>query len=103
MTKQKTFGLVLDLPGAPLTDHVVNGVYGVYHPERPTPVGGGLGEVSLDEAKRLGGDPGCPLKLVEIDENEAPDLRAAAAAARRTDKRGAPDDVPSHIGIEGGQ
>ena len=87
--QQKTFGLVLDLPGAPLTDHVVNGVYGVYHPERPTPVGGGLGEVSLDEAKRLGADPGCPLRLVEIDENKAPELREAAAEARKVEQRGA--------------
>lgn len=86
--KQKTFGLVLDLPGAPLVHHSVVGVYGMFHPEQPTPVGG-VGEPSYEQAKQWTADEGMPLRMVEIEAVEVPELREAAADARKVEQRGA--------------
>lgn len=60
-------GLILNLPGAPATPHVVYDRAGVvvpgwYHPQVPTPVGGD-GDLSLDAAKALAEDPAVHLTL----------------------------------------
>jgi hypothetical protein len=87
MTKKKTYGLVLDLPGAPAVHHSVVGVYGMFHPDLPTPVGG-VGEPSYEQAKQWTADEGMPLRMVEIDVDEVPELREAAAEARKVQQRG---------------
>jgi hypothetical protein len=85
--KQKAFGLVLDLGGAS-GYHTVQNVYGVFHPEIPTPVGG-PGEPSYEQAKQWTADEGMPLRMVEIEAVEVPELREAAAEARKVEQRGA--------------
>lgn len=87
--KKKAHGLLLDLGGAGGW-HSVQGVYGMFHPNVPTPVGG-IGEPTLDQAKAWDGDPGMPLKLVKIDSGEVPKAREAAAGARRRQNRGEED------------
>lgn len=79
MSSKTRYGLVLDLPGAPETPHVIPGVAGYYRPNIPTPVGGD-GELTLDAAKEL--DKGSEhLRLVEI----APkDVEAAEKVAADT-------------------
>ena len=88
MTKKtKTYGLVLDLGGAPPVHHSIPGVYGMFHPVIPTPVGG-PGEPTYEQAKAWTADEGFPLRMVEIEVDEVPELREAAADARKTEQRG---------------
>lgn len=70
-------GLILDLGGAPSTPHVIPGVPGLWHPDRPTPVGG-PGELPPEEARRLDADPGTHLRLVDIPDGDLARLRDAA-------------------------
>ena len=75
----KRFGLQLDLGGAPKVAHQLPGVPGLYHPDRPTLVGA-RGELSVGRARELAGDPGVPLKLVQVCAAAVPDLESAPAA-----------------------
>ena len=87
MSKQsKTYGLVLDLGGA-AGWHSVQGVYGMIHPDQPVP-GGGVGEPTYEQAKEWTADEGMPLRMVEIPVKEVPELREAAADARKAETRG---------------
>ena len=87
--QQKTYGLVLDLGGA-AGWHAVQGVYGMFHPEQPVPVGG-IGEPTYEQAKDWTADEGMPLRMVEITVEEVPELREAAADARKAETRGEED------------
>lgn len=77
--------LVLDHPGAPSTGHVIPGVPGVYYADRPTPVGG-IGEATLAQANDCHASEGCPLKLVQITDNQLAALRKAAEQDRRAER-----------------
>lgn len=89
MASKKTYGLVLDLGGA-AGWHQVQGVYGVFHPDEPVPVGG-IGEPTYEQAKEWTADPGMPLRMVEINVKEVPELREAAAEARKGETSGEED------------
>jgi hypothetical protein len=80
----KRQGLRLNLPGAPNTPHTVPGVPGYYYPDAPTPVGD-TGELSLEAAKDLHKDKGCPLELVDI---RAAEVDAAEELAATTVQQG---------------
>jgi hypothetical protein len=82
--KDHTIGLVLDLGGAPDVPHSV-GDYGMFRPDVPTPCGG-PGEPSVELALRVDADEGCPLKIVQIPDQEVPRLREQAEADRRTER-----------------
>lgn len=86
-TAGKPKGLLLDFPGAPCAPHVVGALPGVYRPDRPTPVGG-VGEPSLEQAKAADADPGCPVKLVDIDPGDLDALRVGAASDRAAGREG---------------
>lgn len=77
---KKVPALVLTLGGAPAEWHVIHGV-GHVHPEIPSPVGGD-GEPSLEVARKLAGDEGCSVKLVEVTEAKARKGREARSKAR---------------------
>jgi hypothetical protein len=76
------FGLVLTLGGAPQTPHTVEGLLGLYRPDRPTPVGGLL-EPTLEQAKAADKNPDCPVELVELDPKHVTVLREQAHHDRR--------------------
>lgn len=72
-------GLILTLPGAPATPHIVYDAAGIlvpgyFHRDVPTPVGGD-GDLGLATARELADDPSTHLALV--------DLKAAECAAAR--------------------
>lgn len=77
---KKVPALVLTLGGAPAEWHVIHGV-GHVHPEIPSPVGGDS-EPSIEVARKLAGDEGCAVKLVEVTEARARKGREARAKAR---------------------
>jgi hypothetical protein len=95
----KHYGLRLTLGGAPNNPHIVEGVLGVYRPDRPTPVGG-PGEVSVEVAKRLEDDKSVPLELVELTAEEVTKLRPAAKAERTKARKAAVDARKSADGHE---
>lgn len=68
------YGLVLDLPGAAEVPHRV-GDYGEFSASEPT----ALEEtgLSLEEAKALDSDEGCPLKLVKLSKAQIAAVEAA--------------------------
>ena len=72
--KETCLALLLDHPGAPSTPHTLPGLPGTYHAETPAPVGG-PGELTVEHAKALDADPGCPLKLVTITAAQQTRLR----------------------------
>lgn len=76
----KVPALLLTLGHAPAEWHVIHGV-GHVHPKIPSPVGGD-GEPSLEVARKLAGDEGCSVKLVEVTEAQARKGREARAKAR---------------------
>lgn len=73
----KNYALRNSLEGAPNTPHTIAGVPGFFRYDPPTPVGEGC-PVSLERARELDKDKGCPLELVELSEK---DLTAATEAA----------------------
>lgn len=83
----KRQGLRLTLPGAPDTPHTVPGVPGLFHPSQPTPVGG-VGELTIEAAKELAADEGCPLELVDIPEAEVPAAEEQAEKAKADSRKG---------------
>lgn len=67
--KSVGYGLVLDLPGAPATPHVVPDLFGgVFNPGEPRSLDE-LG-ISLAEAKKLDEAAGVHLKLVQLKTKE---------------------------------
>lgn len=92
-------GLRLTLGGAPATPHFIDGVPGLYCPHRATPVGGD-GELTLQEAECLHGDPTIPLELIDIPAGELDAAREAVADALREAQTGVAqarrDGVDSH-------
>ena len=85
----KAPALILTLGGAPNVPHTVDGVYGTFRPDRPTPVGG-PGEPTLQQAKDADKNPGVPLELIQIPEADVQGLRKQADADRRADQGLAP-------------
>lgn len=83
---KKVSALKLNLGGAPATPHVIPGLPGFYHPEKPTPVGE-RGECSLDRAKEAAKDEGCHVELVSITANQAAKLREEWAEFRNESLR----------------
>lgn len=81
----KHAALLLDHPGAPSTPHTLSGIPGVYHADRPTPVGG-IGEATLAQAKAYDADDGCPLKLTWITTSQLAKLRKDAEQDRRAER-----------------
>ena len=80
----KPQGLVLTLGGAPPTPHTVEGLPGLYSPDRPTPVGG-IGEPTLTQAKAADKAPGVPVRLVAISPKDLQRLRVQSDADRRAE------------------
>ena len=86
----KTYGLVLDLGGAPDTPHVIPGLPGLYLPNRAVPVGGD-GDLSLDAAIEASKSRGVPVSLVEVPKTKADDLREQSREDRRLSLGGVRD------------
>lgn len=81
-----TNALLLNLPGAPDSPHLVDGIPGVFHPRVPVAVGEGH-PITLERAQELDADPGCPLKLTTATADELTDgeqLNATVAAALKS-------------------
>ena len=88
MTTKKSAvpALRLSLGGAPAGWHTVGEHPGLYHPVIAVPID----EPGGDEAwaQRLHDDPGCPLELVHVTDDEAEAGRAAYLAATGHSRRG---------------
>jgi hypothetical protein len=76
-SQTRQIGLRLTLGGAPTELHTVAGLSGFYRPDRPTPVGG-EGEPTVEEAQAAV-KAGAHLEIVELQDDEADELRALAA------------------------
>lgn len=82
--KKTSPALILTLGGAPASPHSVTGAPGMYRPDRATPVGG-PGEATLSQAQAFHDDPGVPLKLIRVPDNDITALRLAAENDRRAE------------------
>jgi hypothetical protein len=101
LDESKPLGLILTLPGAPVTPHTIVGVRGLYRSDVPTPIGGS-GELTLEEAKTAI-DNGAPVALVNIAAKDVDAVRAQVEAdisAARTGAIAARQDGP--VGAEAG-
>lgn len=82
--RAKVPALILTLGGAPASPHTVDGLPGMYRPDRPVPVGG-PGEATPAQAKAADADPGVPVQIVHVPEGDVPALRLAAENDRRAE------------------
>lgn len=99
-------GLLLTLGGAPSEPHTVPGVPGLFHPDRPVPVGNPGDAVSLERAKKLADDPAFPLELVDLPagadvdglrEQAGDDVKAARKGVKEARRANPQGDEPTQL------
>lgn len=99
-----SYGLALDLGGAPNTPHWIPGVPGSFRPEDPSPIGedgeGLFAAIDFAEATRLSEDPSVPLKIVELASGDVERLREQSIADLDANRSGASSALATATGAE---
>lgn len=74
MTDSKVQALKFTQGGAPLAWSMIPGVPGLFHPDHPMPIDDEP-SLTVEYAKLLAKDPGCPLEVVSITAAQADEYR----------------------------
>lgn len=94
----KSYGLVLDLGGAPRQPHVLPGIRHQFRPDVPLPVGEGTA-IALEEAQKWADDAGIPLRLVpmtDADRKSASERHSADLTDLRKQLPAIAAETPDH-------